>query len=135
MNAKTIPVYTAATWTKRWQQEHPYDAKAFLIPIDDLIDSMEEMDIIIRNPNGSFTIRDIEGAGIRAYMAIDPDEKVKEARGEKLLIVGTKRDEYGIHRDIIQFESNNAATAPEGSGVFNFTTPCPSECDPDSPLY
>lgn len=133
MNVKTIPVGEARNCTNNWQNTYKTAAKAFLIPINDLIDSLKEMNVITRNTDGSIIINDIGNAGVRIYMAMDSSKKV--AKGEKVFIVATKKDSQGIHRDIITDEKNTIPTAMEGTGIFDFSQPCPNTCDTDSPLY
>lgn len=146
MNTQTKPknsidIEKAQKWAKRYQKTSDTGAKAFLIPVDDLLESMEEMGVIKRwiDAKGKehYSFDDIKNACVRAYMAVDPDKIKEPAKGEKLLIVGTKIDNKGIHRDIIVDKKNNTKTMSElqGSGVFDFTEPCPNTCDQLSPLY
>ncbi|WP_299679929.1 hypothetical protein [uncultured Dokdonia sp.] len=77
------------------------------------------------------------------------DEALKDAGwGEKLLVVGTVKtttvNKSGniIYEDIVKDEKNGSggtARYPSGvtlngSGVYDFTAPCPNDCDPNSPL-
>ncbi|WP_452224922.1 hypothetical protein [Lacinutrix chionoecetis] len=133
-----IPIETAKTLAKNWQIEYPNHAKAFLMPALDLMACMLEMGVLVKEEDGSYKVTEtVNNAGIRAYMAIDPNQE--EGFGEKLLIVGTTKDANGDIIDIIEGRrSNNGSNAlidPVGSGVFDFTDPCPNECDGDSPLY
>lgn len=135
-NSKTIPIEKAKQWTEKWQQAHPSESKAFLIPIDDLLNCLREMKVITKT-DGSIVINDIPNAGVRAYMAIDSRQKT--VKKEKLLMVATRIDKKGIHRDIVADEKNapgiNAPGIMDGSGVFDFSQPCPNTCDTNSPLY
>ena len=129
----TICCKDAIKWTKKWRNTHKNDARAFLIPTADLIAAMVEMGMATENGNGTYTITPADN-DIRAYLAIDPDQA--EANGQKLLIVGTKKEEVNgktIYSDMIQCKEDRPSEI-EGSGIFDFTTPCPSECDPYSPL-
>lgn len=132
----SIPLKEAKLWAETWQKHNDKRAKAFLIPIGDLIACLEEMDIIQKDSNGHLIINNIsEDAAVRAYMANDlkkPDSK--DGYGDKLLIVGTKK-EGSIYRDIIQDEAMTTNNSLIGSGVYDLTTPCPSDCDPKSPLF
>lgn len=144
----SIDIIRAKKWAKRYQKTSDTGAKAFLIPVIDLLESMEEMGVITRwvdaEGKAHYNIDDIQGASVRAYMAVDPDKISEPAKGEKLLIVGTKIDSKGIHRDIIEGEKSSecangkvdkAVTTLTGSGVFDFTEPCPNNCDANSPLF
>jgi len=107
----------------------------------DLIDALEEMNVLVKDHKGRYSLKNVKDAGVRAYMAIDPEEKA--GGGEKLLIVGTRIDCNGIHRDIIEGEKPSGCkegeieahvAALDGSGVYDFTEPCPNNCDIKSPL-
>lgn len=77
------------------------------------------------------------------------DAALKDAGyGEKLLVVGTEKtttvNKQGniIYRDIVEDETNGSGGTYRypsgiilnGSGVYDFTNPCPNDCDPNSPL-
>ncbi|WP_397364469.1 hypothetical protein [Olleya sp. R77988] len=131
-----IPIERAKTLAKNWQSANPNHAKAFLMPALDLMACMLEMGALVKEQDGSYKVTDIvNNSGIRAYMAIDPSQE--EGFGEKLLIVGTTKDTEGNIIDIIEGRrtNSNALVDPVGSGVFDFTDPCPSECDEGSPLF
>jgi len=148
-NENPIPIDCAKKWTAKWQAENAgVHCSAFLIPVPDLIATLKEMGII--DSDGNVVSNEEPQPKIRAYMAID-EAKVKEAGfGEKLVIVGTEvrkdpngkgyiTNRYGeiIHFDIVEGERNSIASAfttPTGSGAYDFTQPCPSNCDDDSPL-
>ena len=135
----SINILKAKKWAKRYQQTSDTGAKAFLIPVIDLLESMEEMGVITRwvdaEGKAHYNIDDIQGASVRAYMAVDKDKISEPSKGEKLLIVGTEIDSKGIHRDIIKDEGSGLSATVEGSGVFDFTQPCPNSCDVNSPLF
>lgn len=140
MSTETRPIGDAIKWAKNWQTANPNKCKAFLMPAGDLIGALTEMGII--DASGQVDATKVDDAGVRAYMAInDTDTSKKNGYGEKLLIVGTTIDCQGVHRDIIEGELPNPncpnlrPSARTGSGVFDFTAPCPSTCDDYSPLY
>ena len=133
------------TWAKNWQDANPKHAKAFFIPTLEIMACMEEMGVLIDDGNGKYTVTSgMNNAGIRVYMAIDPSGGTdkKNGYGEKLLIVGTTKDKNGDIIDIIEGRTNNVEgeecnkllSGLIGSGIFDFTDPCPSNCDPGSPL-
>lgn len=142
MSKNEVAIDQAKSWAKKWQKKYKHECKAFLMPAIDLIEALEEMNVLVKQDDGNYSIQNVASSGVRAYMAIDED--IKEGRGEKLLIVGTNVDCNGIHRDIIEGEQPSGCdncevdatvAALEGSGVFDFTEPCPNECDQNSPLY
>lgn len=116
MKENTITLEDAKKWAARWRKEEGtynahHELKAFLIPKVDLLEVLAE---------------DIDAA--RAYIGIDDDGV------ERLMIVGTKYNpKTDVYVDMI--------TQPEKDGVlldgdiYDFTQPCPSTCDIDSPLY
>ena len=134
---KTVPVAQAQAWVKTWQEMNPKRAKAFLIPISDLISAFIEMGVVTRSEEGVLRINEIPGAAVRTYVATNPQasgRSAKEGYGNKLFVVGTEK-EGSIYRDIIQGERSSMSIEPQGSGIFDFTKPCPSDCDPKSPLF
>ncbi|MCK8479260.1 hypothetical protein [Psychroserpens algicola] len=133
-----IDINDAINYARNWRTAQPKNCKAFLIPAEDLIDTLEEMGVIAKETDGHYSVKNVKNSGVRAYMGIDPSEPA--GGGEKLLLVGTSIDCNGKHRDIVQGEkspgcpSNFVMPNPIGSGVYDLTTPCPSECDTLSPL-
>ncbi|OUR98291.1 hypothetical protein A9Q86_14670 [Flavobacteriales bacterium 33_180_T64] len=130
---ETIPLEEAKVWTKNWQVKNPTHAKAFLIPVDDLIACFNEMGAKYKtDENGRLhvVIDDYEPY-IRAYMSIDDSSE------EHLLIVGTTTEDGIQYDDMIGSNLNNPVddNSIEGSGVYDFTKPCPNNCDENSPLY
>ena len=135
MNKNVIPLKEAENWTKNWRTKCPNNCKAFLIPSIDLIEALEEMGVLKKKDNGDYTLNHVNRSDIRAYVGIDP--ATSEGYGEKLLIVGTKRDSDGVYRDMVP-ERRNKSVVPlkEGEGaVYDFTRPCPNNCDQNSPLF
>jgi len=131
-----IPVSKAAEWTALWRERCPNNCKAFLLPVEDLIGVLKEMNIIQEQKGGLFKIDEGESEYARAYMAIDALET--EGAGEKVLLVGTKKEpltkEKNIYRDIINGEILTKDGDP-GTGIYDFSNPCPNDCDPGSPLF
>ena len=120
----TIPVQTASEWTKKWKNKNPKNSKAFLLPIEDLLGCLVEMGIAKLDEHGNGTITYKENEKVRTYLGIDDNGE------EKLLMVGTK-NEGEIYTDIINEDSEKEVS---NSGIFDFTDPCPTDCDPNSPL-
>jgi len=127
-----IPVAKAAEWTALWREKCPNNCKAFLLPVEDLVGILKEMKILQEVEAGVFKIDEGNEQYARAYMAIDAQEAA--GGGEKVLLVGTKKEpltkETFIYRDIMAKDGDG-----DGPGIYDFTKPCPSHCDPDSPLF
>jgi len=133
----TVTLNEAKEWTKLWQEENPDHCKAFLIPSEDLIEVLKEMKILVADSSGGYVLdKDVlPNSGVRSYMAIDTANGTGEDNGygEKLVIVGTTYDdETKVHKDIIK---NPQDPNSKDSGIYDFTYPCPSTCDVNSPLY
>ncbi len=132
-----IPLKQAKAWAKTWQEMNPECAKAFLIPISDLVNALIEMGIAKRNTDGGFEVKEVPNAAVRAYLGMNPDpteRSLKNGYGNKLYIVGTRK-EGDIYKDlVVDDQPSPAAVGLTGSGIFDFTKPCPSDCDPGSPL-
>ncbi len=139
MSTKTISIDNAKAWAYNWQSANTKHCKAFLIPAEDLIGALTESGII--DASGTVVNNKVDAGAVRAYMAIDPSNgtDVSNGYGEKLLIVGTVKDRADIYRDIIIDEKQDGTDENDnqriGTGIFDFTTPCPSTCDENSPLF
>lgn len=157
MSTKTIPFEDAKADSALWQKLNPEHAKAFLIPTADLLGTLAEMDIITIDPvTGNITGNSASSNNqeVRAYMGVDthiynqygggkdPIKFKENGYGEKLLIVGTMANpsEAGSDIDVMYDEKNKVIYPPgarfsiSGSGIYDFTKPCPNFCDPQSPL-
>lgn len=111
----SISLKTAQKWAKRWsKKEGNYNKhhrlNAFLIPKEDLLEVLAEgVD------------------AVRAYIGVD-DNNV-----EKLMIVGTKFDAAtNTYVDMITVGVDGVTQGEDD--IYDFTRPCPTACDPDSPL-
>ncbi|MGB6269486.1 MAG: hypothetical protein WBF67_10810 [Olleya sp.] len=145
MSAKPIDINDALDYARKWQNENKTHAKAHLIPAGDLIACLEEMKVLVNDGKGNYTLNNVDKSGVRAYMAIKrPNGTKPSPETEHLLMVGTLVDCNGVHRDIVEGEkpsgckncdADATVAALAGSGVFDVTLPCPSECDTNSPLY
>lgn len=64
-------------------------------------------------------------ACVRAYLAID------DTGEEKLVFVGTQQDRSGVYRDMLP---TGDGVGDGEEGIWDFTRPCPPNCDDDSDL-
>lgn len=110
-----ISLNEAQRWAKRWSKEEGqynkhHHVHAFLIPKKDILEVL------------------VEGIdAVRAYIGVN-DKGV-----EKLMIVGTKLDPLtGIYVDMI---SEGDGVNKEADAIYDFTEPCPTACDPESPMF
>ena len=116
MKNTQISLKTAKKWAKTWREmESTYnkyhECKAFNIPLEDLNGVLSEPGV----------------KSVRAYLAVETIDATKDQYEEKLLIVGVNAD----GKDMINVNRNLES---DGSGIYDFTTPCPDFCDDDSPL-
>jgi hypothetical protein len=110
---KKITLQQAINWTTNWRNAPSTSARAFLIPIQDLEGAVAE--IKSQGPD----------AKVRAYLGIDNGV-------EKLVIVGTRKNSNGVYVDLLPSSANE--TVGDGNSIWDFSQPCPPECDPNSPL-
>ena len=132
MSKNQVSLNDAKAWSKKWQSENPKHCKGFLIPAIDIIQTLEIMEVLVKQQDGSYKLQNVTDAKIRSYTAIDDSQQ--EGFGEKLLFLGTHKDSKGVYRDIIEGQKVPGTENLNGSGIFDFTTPCPSDCDNNSPL-
>jgi hypothetical protein len=72
-------------------------------------------------------LKDLNVDGIRCYFGVRTDPKQKK-EVLTLIVVGTRTLLNGTHEDVLFDRNGNSA-------IFDFTTPCPDTCDPNSPLH
>ncbi|WP_299337405.1 hypothetical protein [uncultured Psychroserpens sp.] len=111
-------------WTENWQKNHKTLPKAFRIPVDDLVACFNEMNLKFSLDTSTNKLTLIPGTfnpSLRGYLATDD-------KGEDmLLVVGTSTTDGKNYKDITSVGGNSA--------IYDFTTPCPSDCDKGSILY
>jgi len=118
-NKNTISLKTAKKWAKRWRNKESsynlhHECRAFNIPLVDLQEVIKEEGV----------------TSVRAYIGVD--KKVIEGEvvfEEKLMIVGV--DANG--KDMIS-SSDGVSLNNDSNDIYDFTTPCPTVCDNDSPM-
>ena len=120
----TISLNQAKEWAGNWRNlESNYNKyhkiHAFNIPKLDLIEVLNEENV----------------ESIRAYIGVKEttNKKGETEFEEKLMIVGV--DEKG--KDLLPSSTigKTLATESDESGIFDFSRPCPTTCDQESPLY
>jgi hypothetical protein len=122
----TITLQTAKKWAKRWRKEegtynNHHECRAFNIPKIDLQEVLKEDGVV----------------SVRAYLGIeifeDPDTGAKMSE-EKLMIVGVDAN----NKDMISTKKGAdgllVSDPEEGDDIYDFSRPCPTYCDPSSPL-
>lgn len=112
--------------------------RGFRIPLDDLRQILETVDKFNDDPENEVKIN-----SIRTYIAKDSDEVTRRDDIHLLLVpvVGGEEILPPLHngnfpkfgRDLL--ETRDKQNGQLSSQIFNFTTPCPTECDTDSKLY
>ena len=115
INVPTIPVNEAIARVTRFREKMVKSAaipesnipRAILIPIDDLLAIIQKYTTIDDEGNVKSTLK-----GVRTYFAIKATDQNLTDEVTALVVA-----EEG------------------GSEIYDFTTPCPSECDPESPLF
>jgi len=114
-----ISLKTAKNWTNRWRNKESsynlhHQCRAFNIPLIDLQEVIKEDGV----------------ASVRGYIGVE--KKVIEGEvvfEEKLMIVGV--DKKG--KDMI-FSSDGLTLKKEEGNIYDFSEPCPTTCDNESPL-
>lgn len=130
--SKKISLRTAQTWTSNWREfESGYNSynkcNGFLVPAEDLRGVLQEIE---NQDNPQY---------IRAYLGVEfqlVDGKLKPT--EKLVIVGTKPEQEKssgkiIYRDLLPHDKD-AVEGDGGGSVWDFSVPCPPDCDDESEL-
>ena len=142
---KQISVGVAKGWTENWREKYP-ECKAFVVPVEDLMGCLEEMNVLTSKKCDGETVY-VYNPGIkrdiRAYMGYDD-----ELKRYHMVMVGTKRfvdaryPTGHVYRDIYNGGVDGKSgtldvpylSDPSGSGVFDFSEPCPDWCDDESLL-
>jgi hypothetical protein len=103
-------------WRNYMAKGNPDFIRAFEIPLDDML-------------NAAALTQKYGGTGVRAYIGLDVEGDPTSA---KLAIVpiGEKGN------DILTVPDGSQKVAgEEESSIFDFTSPCPTACDLNSPLF
>ena len=131
INVPTIPLTEAIDRVTRFRERMAKSSdvpdtnipRAVLIPIDDLLAIVEKYSTIDDKGNVVSTLR-----GVRAYFDIKlTDESLPDPVTALVVPVDLKGN------DMIM--SSDGLGEGDDTGIYDFTKPCPSECDPESPLF
>ncbi|KQC01744.1 hypothetical protein [Pedobacter sp. Hv1] len=99
--------------------------RAILIPIADILAIVNKYQTI--TPKGDITVA---LKGVRAYFAVKrEDEDLPDDITALIVPVNLQGD------DIITTPPGLGDGDDDGSEIYDFTTPCPTECDVKSPLF
>jgi len=112
---KKIPLNTAIAWTSQYRTTHATQTRAFLVSVQALNSLLAEM--------GNPTNPDV---CVRIYKGID-----SSTGEEKLMLVGTELLKDGTYQDLLP---SDGTTEISSHSVYDFSHPCPPDCDPNSPL-
>ena len=96
--------------------------KAFYVPLSDLLDVVE----LAKNDSGKFVV------GMRLYFRLENEED--DLNDLKAMVVPVVLDDTGQLKDWTHRMQEKDVRATDYSLVFDFTKPCPTECDNESPL-
>ena len=118
-NKNIISLKIAKNWANRWRNKESnynlhHECRAFNIPLIDLQEVIKEEGV----------------TSVRGYIGVE--EKIVEGEvvfEEKLMIVGV--DANG--KDMIS-SIDGVSLSSDSNDIFDFTTPCPTVCDTESPL-
>lgn len=130
INTPTIPLRDAQARIERYRAQMsayvPAEnmPRAILIPIDDLLAIIKQYETVDDLGNITNTLR-----GVRAYFAVKASDQALPDDITALIVP-------------VDLQGNDIVMAPEGgvggtddTEIYDFTKPCPTECDTKSPLY
>ncbi|WEK34339.1 MAG: hypothetical protein P0Y53_17780 [Candidatus Pseudobacter hemicellulosilyticus] len=114
MKKLSVPLLDGTTWTANWRNsDHHLGAESFLFNADDFRD-------ILKEPNVAF-VRIYIGLRVNSSNNLEP----------KMICVGADANQ----KDILSVPDADSTDAGRGSGVYDFSNPCPPLCgDTSSPL-
>lgn len=98
--------------------------RAILIPIEDLMAIVNKYQTVDANGDITNTLQ-----GIRAYFAVKITDMAKPDDVTALIVAVDKEG-----NDIVN-NPDTLADEVDGSEIYDFTKPCPDQCDPSSPLF
>lgn len=129
IDTPTIPLPEAQARIERYRAQMsayvPQEnmPRAILIPIDDLLAIVKQYETVDGEGNITNTLR-----GVRAYFAVKATD---QALPDDITALIVPVDLQG--NDIIV--NPGKASGTDDTEIYDFTKPCPTECDTTSPLY
>lgn len=130
INVPTIPLNDAILRVTRFREQlidqvpEANIPRAILIPINDLLAIVEKYSTV--NEKGQIVC---SLSGVRAYFAVKVSDMALPDDVTALIVPVTKAGS-----DIVTSPSL-LTDGEDDSEIYDFTVPCPSECDTESPLY
>ena len=133
INVPTIPLEDAIVRVTLFREKMVKSAaipesnipRAILIPIDDLLAIVQKYTTVDDEGNVKITLK-----GVRTYFAIKAtDQNLTDEVTALVVAVDLQGN------DIINTTVGVGLGEEGGSEIYDFTTPCPTECDPESPLF
>ncbi|GEQ85766.1 hypothetical protein ULMS_12740 [Patiriisocius marinistellae] len=134
-----VKIGDAEAWTQAWQEHCKDQAKAFLIPMVDLLELLTELKVLKPDGNGNLitdgTSYPIDG--IRAYngLIMDSSNPKSVAKAEKKIVLVGTVEVNGEAQDQVENSLDKPQVKLAGSGAFDFGKPCPVYCNKNSSLY
>ncbi len=133
INVPTIPVEDAIARVTLFREKMVKSSaipesnipRAILIPIEDLLAIVQKYATVDAEGNVSSSI-----IGVRTYFAIKATDQDLPDEVTSLVV---PVDLEG--KDIITTKTGVGLGEGEDTGIYDFTKPCPDQCDPESPLY
>ncbi|MEJ5996390.1 hypothetical protein WG904_18320 [Pedobacter sp. Du54] len=133
INVPTIPVDEAIGRVTRFREKMIKSGaipesnipRAVLIPIDDLLAIIQKYTTVDDDGNVRSTL-----TGVRTYFAIKANDQDLPDEVTALVVAVDKEG-----NDLINTTAVGLGEGGDGSDIYDFTKPCPSECDPESPLF
>lgn len=132
INTPTIPVKEAVARVTLFraqlidQMPKSNIPRAILIPIDDLLAIIEKHSRITGEGKVVNTLK-----GVRAYFATKAsDMDLPDDVTALIVAVDQEGNDIVVNQNKLKDDGDD-----EESEVYDFTLPCPSECDVESPLY
>lgn len=133
INVPTIPLDEAVARVTRFREKMIKSGaipesdipRAILIPIDDLLAIIQKYTTVDDEGNVRSTL-----TGVRTYFAIKATD-VNQPDEVTALVVAVDKE----GNDLINTTVGVGLGEEGGSEIYDFTKPCPSECDPESPLF
>ncbi len=130
LNIPTVSVPEAKARVERFRRQlvdqvpESNIPRAILIPIADLLAIIDKYQFI--DDNG---VTRNELRGVRAYFAVKQGDQDLPDDVTALIVPVDLRG-----KDIVS-DGNSLGEEGDDTDIYDFTTPCPTECDVDSPLF